>query len=176
MLIILLWLKKLRPIVKLPNLKLMIESELLSIRIFLVKVTLKVGQKKYFLLILFWEIILGQLELTQQTFVSMKTYWGRLEDDFRLCLQKMSIYEYIRLTQTPSQSIFKTSLRRLYSSWSYVFKISSRYLQDVLKTLSGRLKNIFKTCLQNVLKTSCKNVFKTSCKDVFNRCQDVSLS
>ena len=38
--------KKLGPILKLLNLKLMIESELLSIRIFLVMVTLKIGQEK----------------------------------------------------------------------------------------------------------------------------------
>ena len=36
-------------IIMLLNLKLMIESELLSIRIFLVKVTLKIGQEKYLL-------------------------------------------------------------------------------------------------------------------------------
>ena len=39
---------KLRSILKLLNLKLMTESELLSIRIFLVKVTLKIGQEKYY--------------------------------------------------------------------------------------------------------------------------------
>ena len=45
MLIIGLWMKELRQILKFPSLKLMIESELLSIRIFLVvKVTLKIGQ------------------------------------------------------------------------------------------------------------------------------------
>ena len=37
---------------KSPKFKLVIESELLSIKIFLAKVTLKIGQKKYFLLIL----------------------------------------------------------------------------------------------------------------------------
>ena len=42
---ILIWLKKLRPILKLLSLKLMIESESLSIRIFLVKTTLKIGQE-----------------------------------------------------------------------------------------------------------------------------------
>ena len=42
--IILLRLKKLRQILKLLNLKLMIESELLSVTIFLVKVTLKNDQ------------------------------------------------------------------------------------------------------------------------------------
>ena len=53
MLIILLWLKKLRQILKLLSLKLMIGSELPSLRTFLVKVTLKIGQEKYLLLILF---------------------------------------------------------------------------------------------------------------------------
>ena len=45
--------EKMRPILKPLSLKLMIESELLSIRIFLVNDTLKIGQKKYLLLILF---------------------------------------------------------------------------------------------------------------------------
>ena len=44
MLIILLLLKKLKRIIKLPNLRLIIESEFQSIRTFLVKVTLKIGQ------------------------------------------------------------------------------------------------------------------------------------
>ena len=53
MLIILLWLKKLRYILKLRNLKLILDSELSNIRIFLVKVTLKTGGEKYLLSILF---------------------------------------------------------------------------------------------------------------------------
>ena len=53
MLIILLSLNKLRPILKFQSLQLMTESELLSIRIFLVKVKLKNDQEKYFLLILY---------------------------------------------------------------------------------------------------------------------------
>ena len=44
--------KRMKQIPNLLNLKLMIESGLLSIRIFLVKVTLKIGQEKYLLLIL----------------------------------------------------------------------------------------------------------------------------
>ena len=63
MLISLLWLKKLRKIIKLPGLKLLIESELLNIRIYLVKVTLKIGQGKYLLLILAWKVILGLIKL-----------------------------------------------------------------------------------------------------------------
>ena len=51
-LITLIRLKKSNRILMLLNLKLMIESGLLSIEIFLVKVTLKIGQEKYLLLIL----------------------------------------------------------------------------------------------------------------------------
>ena len=55
--------EKLRRILKLLNLKLMIESELLSITIFLVKVTLKIGQEKYLLLIMCWKLILAFIKL-----------------------------------------------------------------------------------------------------------------
>ena len=37
----------------------MIESELLSPRMFLGKATLKIGKEKYFWLILFWKLIVG---------------------------------------------------------------------------------------------------------------------
>ena len=40
--------EKLNRVIKLFNLKLVIESELLSTKIFLAKATLKIGQKKYF--------------------------------------------------------------------------------------------------------------------------------
>ena len=53
MAIIVLQLKILSQILKLPNLKQMIVSESLSIRIYLVKVILKIGQKKYLLSIMF---------------------------------------------------------------------------------------------------------------------------
>ena len=45
--------EKLRPILRLLRLNLMIESELLSIKLFLVKFTLKTSQEQYLLLILF---------------------------------------------------------------------------------------------------------------------------
>ena len=61
MLLILLWLEKLRWILSLLNL--MIESELLSVRIFLLKITLKIGQEKYLLLILFLKLILWLIKL-----------------------------------------------------------------------------------------------------------------
>ena len=52
MLIVLLWLKKLRQILKLLSLKLLVELELLSAKIFSVKLTPKIGQEKYLLSIL----------------------------------------------------------------------------------------------------------------------------
>ena len=45
--------EKLTPILKLLSVKLMLDLELLSIRIFLAKVILKIGQEKYLLSILF---------------------------------------------------------------------------------------------------------------------------
>ena len=89
------------------------------------------------------------------------------EDVFRLRLQKTSSRrldqdEYVRLSLTSSEDVFKTSWSRpIYSSWLYVFKTSSRRFQDVFKT---SCKNVFKTSsrrLQDILKTSCKDVFKT---------------
>ena len=41
----------------------MIESDLLSMKIFLDNVTLKIGQEKYLLLILFWKLSLGIIKL-----------------------------------------------------------------------------------------------------------------
>ena len=63
MLIVLFWLKKLRGILSVLSLKWVIELKLLSIKIFSLKVILKIGQEKYSLLILFWKLILGFIEL-----------------------------------------------------------------------------------------------------------------
>ena len=41
----------------------MIDSELLSMWIFLAKITLKIGQEKYLLSILFWKLLLGFIKL-----------------------------------------------------------------------------------------------------------------
>ena len=41
----------------------MIERELLGIKIFLVKVILKIGQEKYLLLVLFCKLILGLIKM-----------------------------------------------------------------------------------------------------------------
>ena len=55
--------EKLRQILKLLSLKLIIDSELLRIRIVLTKVILKIDQEKYLLLILFWKLILALVTL-----------------------------------------------------------------------------------------------------------------
>ena len=90
------------------------------------------------------------------------SWWRRLDQD-----------EYIRLTHTSSEDIFKTSSSRsTYSSWSYVFKTSSRRFQDVLKTSSRRLQDVLKTSsrhLQDVFKTyyQVKVFLVTQFQDIF---------
>ena len=108
------------------------------------------------------------------------------EDVFRLRLQKTSSRrldqdEYVRLSLTSSEDVFKTSWSRpIYSSWSYVFKTSSRRFQEVFKrssrylqdVLLRRFQDFFKMSsrrLQDILKTS-SSIFK-----MFSRSfQDVS--
>ena len=67
-------------------------------------------------------------------------------------LIKTSIFALlIRLQKTKT-----SSSRRTYSSWSYVFKSSSRRFLDVFKTSSRRFQDIFKTSssrLQDIFKT-----------------------
>ena len=113
--------------------------------------------------------------ITQQTFVLMKKSWRCLEDVFCLRLYKMSSRrldqdEYIHLTYTSLEDVFKTSWSRpRYSSWSYVL---ARRLQYVFKT---SYENVFKTSSRSLAKASSRrlqNVFKTSSK----RFQDVLSS
>ena len=106
------------------------------------------------------------------------------EDVFCLCLQKtfsrlLDQDEYIRLSHTSSEDVFKTSWSRpIYSSWPYVFKTSSRRFQDVFKT---SCKNVFKTSsrrLQDVLKTSSRHlqdVLQRYLQDVFKTYHQVKL-
>ena len=126
--------------------------------------------------------------ITQQTFVLIKTSWRHLEDVFRLRLQKTSSRrldqdEYVRLSLTSSEDVFKTSSRRLgqdqYIRLGYtssrrlqdVFKTSSRHLQDVFKTSSRRLANTSWRHLQDVLKKyhQVKLFLLTSLCEVFNK-------
>ena len=79
--------------------------------------------------------------ITHQTFVLMKTSWKRLEDVFRLRLQKMS-----------SRRLNKTNILALVI---HLQKTPSRRLQDVLVKTNIFVPGIR---LQHVFKTSCKNV------------------
>ena len=82
--------------------------------------------------------------------------WRRLEDVFHLRLQMTSW----RLLQTIliKMNMFALALRLqktswsrpIYSSWPYVFKMSSRRFQDVFKTSLTRLAKISSICFQDV--------------------------
>ena len=75
------------------------------------------------------EWLFNGIETSQQTFVLMKTSSRRLNQD-----------EYVRLSLTSSEDVFKTSWSRpIYSSWLYVFKTSCK---NVFKTSSRRLQDV----------------------------------
>ena len=95
------------------------------------------------------------VKYTQQTFVLMKTSSRLLDED-----------EYILITHTSSEDVFKTFSRRLQD----VFKTCSRRLQNVFKTSSRRLANTSWRHLQEVLKTNhqVKLFLLTSLWEVFN--------
>ena len=89
------------------------------------------------------------------------SWWRHLEDVMKTSFvfvfsRLLDKDEYIRPTNTSSEDVFKTSSSRpIYSSWSYVFKTSSRRLQDVLKTSSRRLQYIFKMFWRSIIKLNC---------------------
>ena len=85
--------------------------------------------------------------------------------DFR---RRLDQDEYIHLTHTSSEDVFKTSWSRaIYSSWSYVFKTSC---QDVFKTSSRRLAKTSSRHLQDVLLRRFQEVFKTSSRLLAKMC------
>ena len=99
-------------------------------------------------------------------------WWRRLEDVFRLRLQKMSSRrldqdEYIRLSHSSSEDVFKMSSRRLDQD-QYI-RLGHTSL-DVFKTFWRCLQDVLQKRLQDIFKTSCQDLFKTSSK----RLQDVS--
>ena len=119
---------------------------------------------------------------TQQTFALMKTsfvfVFGRcLEDVFKTSSSRW-IY---CLNHSSLEDNFKTSWSRpVYSSWPYVFKTSSRRLQDVFKTSYQDLFKTFSRSLQDLLQKRFRDIFKTSSRrfeDLFKtssrRLQDV---
>ena len=70
------------------------------------------------------------------------SWWRRLEDVletyfvavFKTSSRRLDQDEYIRLSHTSSGDVFKTSWSRWISlPWSYIFKTSSKRLQDVLQ-------------------------------------------
>ena len=70
--------------------------------------------------------------------------------------------DYVRLSLTSSEDVFKTSSRRLgQDQYIGLGHTSSRRLQDVFKTFSKRLQDVFKTSsrrLQDVFKTSSRRL------------------
>ena len=79
----------------------------------------------------------------------------RLQKTYSRCLDQD---EYIRLTHTSSEDVFKTSSRCLHQDQHIrLGHMSSRRLQDVFKTSSRHFQDVFKMFwkrLQDVLKTS----------------------
>ena len=68
--------------------------------------------------------------------------------------------EYVRLSLTSSEDVFKTSWSKpIYSSWPYVFKTSSRRFQHVFKT---SCKSVFKTSSRRLPKMSSKRFWDVS--------------
>ena len=116
----------------------------------------------------------------------MKRSWGRLEDVFRLCLQKTSSRRRLQdvlvktnmfalvicLQKTYSRSLGQDQYIRLGHTSSScpqdIFKTSSRYLakmssRRLAKTSSRNLQDVFKTFwrrLQDVFKTSSRRLAK----------------
>ena len=82
----------------------------------------------------------------------------RLEDVFRLCLRRTSSRRLqdvlIKMNMFASAlRLQKTSWSRpIYSSWLYVFKTSSRRLEDVLQK---GFQDIFKTSSRSIIKLNC---------------------
>ena len=114
---------------------------------------------------LYFTLLYLDLLYTQQTFVLMKTSWRLLsssssEDLFETSSRHLDQDQYIHLTHTSSEDVFKMSwLGSIYSSRPYVFKTSSRGFQGVLprplaKLSSWHLQNVFQTSLRRLVKMS----------------------
>ena len=71
--------------------------------------------------------------------------------------------EYVRLSLTSSEDVFKTSSRHLsQDQYIRLDHTSSRRLQDVFKTSSRRLAKISSRRLHDVLQKRLQDIFKTS--------------
>ena len=81
----------------------------------------------------------------------MKTSWRRLDQD-----------EYVHLSLTSSEDVFKTSSRHLAQDrYIRLGHTCSRHLQDVFKSSSRRLTKTSSRHLQDVLQIYLQDVFKT---------------
>ena len=81
----------------------------------------------------------------QQTFVLMKTTSRRLDQD-----------EYIHLSHTSSEDVFKTSSRRLP-------EVLQKRLQDIFKMSSKRFEDVFKMSWKDIFKTFSRRIIKLNC-------------
>ena len=85
---------------------------------------------------------------TQSNSSKNSSWWTRLEDVFRLRLQKTfwrRLQDALIKTNMFALALRlqKTSWSRpIYSSWPYVFKTSSRRFQNVFKTSSRRFQDV----------------------------------
>ena len=92
-------------------------------------------------------------ELTQQTFALMKTSSRRLDQD-----------EYICLSHTSSECIFRTSCKSVFKHFQNIFNTFWRCLQEVFKTSLRLFAKTPPRLFKDVYKTS-SSIFKTSCKN-----------
>ena len=108
-------------------------------------------------------------DLSQQAFILMKTSFVFIKTSSR----RIDQAEYLCLSLTSSEDVFKTNIFVLAIRLQDVFKTFSRRLQDVFKTscqcvfkmFSRRLPDVLHKRLQGMFKTSSsrfEDVFKTS--------------
>ena len=112
------------------------------------------------------------------------SWWRRLKDVF-VFRRRHDQDEYIRLSHTSSEDVFKINILVLVVRVQDVFKTFSRCLQDafkitcqdVFKTFSRHLQDVLPRPLQDVFKTFSRRLATTSSshlQDVLQRClQDV---
>ena len=113
-----------------------------------------------------------QKDIQKRVFPSKHSSWWRLSSFVFVFRRRVDEDEYVRLSLTSSEDVFKTSWSTpIYSSWPYVFKISC---QDVFKTSSKRLQDV----MRKVFKISSRHlqdVFQRYLQDVFKTYHQVSL-
>ena len=82
-----------------------------------------------------------------------------LKTSFAFVFRRRLQDEYIRISNTSSEDVFKTSWSRpIYSSWLYVFKTSCK---NFFKTSLKRLQDVLQKRLQDLLQRFLQDVFKT---------------